>query len=72
MEFDYTELRKKIKGQYKTFGAFALAIGIPYQRLSKLVTGKSEWKAKEMFMAATLLDIVGEVDRYFFALKTHE
>lgn len=71
MAFDYTALRQKIKKEYRTFGAFAAAMGIPYQRMSNMLTGKSDWRVSEVYDAANLLGIVDEIGKYFFTLKSH-
>ena len=70
MKFEQTPLRKRIKEKYKTFGAFALAMGIPYQRMSKLVTDKADWKREEVYRAAELLDVLDRVNEYFFTVKS--
>lgn len=72
MNFNYNALRKKIKQEFKTFGAFAIAMGVPYQRMSRLLTGKAEWKRDEMYLAADLLNIMDELKEYFFTIESHK
>lgn len=72
MEFEYDALRAKIKAMCKTYGRFAIIMGIPYQRISRLLTGKAEWRRDEMYRAAALLGILDEMTEYFFTLKSHK
>lgn len=71
MDFDYTGLRAVIKEKYNTFGAFALAMRVPYQRMSRLLTGKASWHIDEAYEAAVKLGILEDFGTYFFTLKSH-
>ena len=67
-----TPLRKKIKEKFKTFGAFSLAMDIPYQRMSNLLTDKADWRREEVYKAAELLGILDSVNEYFFTVKSQK
>lgn len=71
MAFDYTALRRIIKEQYGTFGEFALEMHIPYQRLSRMLTGKTDWRISEAYDAAKKLGVLDEIGKYFFTVKSH-
>lgn len=72
MAFDYSLLRGKIKDKFKTYGNFALNLGIPYQRMTNLLSGKAKWNDELMYKAADLLGIVGSIEQYFFTEKSHK
>ena len=69
MVFDYTALRRIIKEQYGTFGEFAIEMHIPYQRLSRMLTGKTDWRTSEAYDAAKKLGILDEIGKYFFEVR---
>jgi len=69
MEFNYAELRGRIRARFSTQAAFAEAIGVSESSLSKKLNGQSEWDAGEMRRACDVLDIpVAEIPSYFFTL----
>lgn len=72
MKFEVEALRAVIKRKFKTFGAFGLAMGISYQRISKLVTNKADWSREEVYRAAELLGVLDDVETYFFTPKSQE
>ena len=69
-KLDFTLLRKRIKERYGTFGAFADEMGIPKQRMSRMLTGKTDWSLDEVAMAAEMLGITDKILEYFFTKKS--
>lgn len=69
MEFNYGLLKQRIKDVYGTYGRFATALGVPYQRVSKLVNNKSEWNDTLMYESLNLLDGWDDIRGYFFTPK---
>ena len=66
-EYDYSELRGRIKTVFGTQGAFAKAMGIAEATLSLKLGNKAEWSQNEMVTAALLLDSdIAKIPIYFF------
>ena len=55
---------------YKTFGLFADRMEISHQKMSRLLTGKTDWSISEVAKAAELLKIESEIVTYFFTQKS--
>jgi len=72
MEFNYGLLKQKIKDVFGTYGRFANALGVPYQRLSRLLNNKAEWTNELIFAAANLLGGLEDIKDYFFTPKVHK
>ena len=56
MEFNYGLLKQRIKDTYGTYGRFAEALGVPYQRVSKMLNNKAEWNSPLIYSTLDLLD----------------
>lgn len=72
MDFNYGLLKQRIKDTYGTYGRFAEALGVPYQRVSKMLNNKAEWNSPLIYSALDLLDGWDDVRGYFFTLKVHK
>ena len=63
----YGKLREKIKSQYGTIGAFAIAMGKDRSTISNKLNGLVAWSQDEIEDACRLLEIaIEEVCEYFF------
>ena len=71
MEFNYGLLKQRIKDQYGSSYRFAEILGIPKQKLSRMLNNKSSWSADMIYKAADLLGVWNELKAYFFTLKVH-
>lgn len=70
MEFDYSELRGRIRTKYGTEWAFAEALGMSRETLSSRFNNKTEWTSVEIVEACRLLDIdLIDAPTYFFTQK---
>ena len=70
MNYDYTNLKLRIKTKYTTFGKFADALEIGRSTLSLKLNNNAEWSQVEMSRAMKLLDIPEtDIDKYFFATR---
>lgn len=68
MNYDYTNLKLRIKTKYTTFEKFADALEIGRSTLSLKLNNNAEWSQAEMSRAMKLLDIPEtDIDKYFFA-----
>ena len=69
MEFNYAELRGRIRARFSTQADFAKALGKSESSVSKKLNGQSEWDAGEIRKACEVLDIpAAEIPTYFFTL----
>ena len=67
MNYDYTNLKLRIKTKYTTFEKFADALEIGRSTLSLKLNNNAEWSQAEMSRAMKLLDIPEtDIDKYFF------
>jgi transcriptional regulator with XRE-family HTH domain len=70
VEFDYSELRNRIKAVFGTEQEFAKALGIGRVALSQKLNNTSDFTCKQMLKAAELLGFgVEEIPFYFFTEK---
>ena len=68
MNYDYTNLKLRIKTKYTTFEKFADALEIGRSTLSLKLNNNAEWSQAEMSRAMKLLDIPAtDIDKYFFS-----
>lgn len=71
LEFDFTELGKRIRAEYVSKTKFAEAMGFHVQSLDRKLAGTSPWKDYEILKAINLLGLsVDDVGKYFFTPKT--
>ena len=69
MNYDYTNLKSRIKTKYSTFEKFADALEIGRSTLSLKLNNNAEWSQAEMSRAMKLLDIPEtDIDKYFLPL----
>lgn len=67
MKFDTRRLRGHIITKYGTIRAFAATIGWPDSKMSRKLTGKSQFTPAEIYEVRDILGLsVAEVDAYFF------
>lgn len=70
MDYDYSELREKIRIKFKTESACASAMGINRTTLSLKLTNKTDFTQQDIIQLASLLSIPhGKIGRYFFTHK---
>lgn len=70
MAYDYSKLKGKIKEVCSTQYAFAEKMGISERTLSLKLSGKVDWKQKDIIKAMDILRISkDEVEQYFFKTK---
>ena len=70
MEFDYAELRRRIKAVCRTEVKFAEAMGMSKSLASMKLNGKTKWNPCEMARACELLHIpFSDIPLYFFKPK---
>lgn len=70
MEFDFAILEKRIAKVVGPRKAFAAALGLPVEKLNKILDGQVPFTFSEIIKATELLDIPGdEVIKYFFTPK---
>ena len=63
----YGKLREAIGKKFGTQPQFAVAMGIDRATLTAKLNGKTDWKAKEIEKAVTLLGIpIVQIPDYFF------
>lgn len=66
--FDYCELRGKVIARFKTQGVFAAKMGMSERSISLKLSGKRDWKQREIEKACELLDIEkSDIPSYFFS-----
>lgn len=67
MTYTYNKLRGRIVERYRTQDAFAKAIGITKNALSRKMTGKAGISQEDIAKWCQLLDIdIREIGEYFF------
>ena len=67
-EFKYAKLRGRITEKFGTESAFAKALGVSIQTVSKKLCGASQFKKAEIEKWCELLDIPAkDIGLYFFA-----
>ena len=67
MQFDYTDLRKKINRSFKKESDFAKALGIGRVSLSQRLNSKLDFKQSEILLSCSLLKIpYKRIGDYFF------
>ena len=70
MPMDYSKLIGRIIERFGTRAAFANAMGLNYEALSRRLNNKANFKAEEYVRACELLDISPEeIYQYFFTQK---
>lgn len=71
MAFNYSKLEGKIVEVFKTRAAFAKALGIAEETLSRKLNNKSLFTHEEMCKSCELLGIeVNEIPAYFFVVDS--
>ncbi len=67
MPFDFSKLRGRIAEKFKSRAAFATALGINQEQLSRRLNNKTQFKPEEIIAATALLSIAPEdIGVYFF------
>ena len=70
MPRDYSKLIGRIVEKFGTRAAFAEAMGLKYEALSRRLNNKADFKTEEYIRACELLDIPPkEIHLYFFTPK---
>ena len=70
MAVDYSKLIGRIVEKHGTRAAFADAMGMTAEKLSRRLNGRSDWNINEYIKACELLDIPAqEMGAYFFTPK---
>lgn len=70
MPMDYSKLLGRIIERFGTRSAFANAMGLKYEALSRRLNNKASFKTEEYIRACELLDISPkEIHIYFFTQK---
>lgn len=70
MPFDYSKLSGAIKEKYDSRADFAKALGLSERTVSLKMTGKVQWKQREILKICEMLCISEkEIPLYFFKLK---
>ena len=70
MEMDYSRLIGRIIEKFGTRVAFASAMGLKAEQLSRRLNNKAGWEIEEYIKACELLDIQAhEMGAYFFTAK---
>ena len=70
MAYDYNKLRGRIIEKFKTYSAFAEAIGVTIQTVSAKLNGKNGFSQEDIETWAEFLDIDrDEYPVYFFKTK---
>ena len=70
MPYDYSALSGEINRQFGTRYNFAKSMGLSERSLSLKMTGKVDWRQKEIQRACQILGIADQdVVRFFFTLK---
>ena len=68
--FDYSKLRGRIREKFKTESAFAKAMNLSHNSISKKLNGKIMFVQNEIDKAMVLLEIPDdEISTYFFTPK---
>ena len=71
MAFNYNKLVGKIIERFGTRSAFAKALGITDETLSRKLNGKSLFSQEEMTKSCDLLEIdYSDIPTYFFAIDS--
>ena len=71
--FSYRKLKGRIVEQFGTQGAFAKEMGIPPQRLSSRLSGKTNFNPGEIVCISYLLEIPkDEIGAFFFTLAEED
>ena len=71
MEFNFGLLKQTIKAQYGSNYKFAESLGIPKQRLSRLLNNQSEWNPSLIYETAEKLGVWNDLKLYFFTPQVH-
>lgn len=70
MEIDYSKLIGRIIEKFGTRAAFARAMNMKTETLSRRLNNKTPWNVDEYIKASALLDILpNEMGTYFFTVK---
>ncbi len=70
MTYDYSKLSGRIREKYGSQENFAVDLGLSTRSMSLKMTGKIDFKQKEIIKSCALLEISeAEIPIYFFALK---
>lgn len=71
--YDYTELRARIKKKYGTMVKFAEAMGCPSSTLSMRINNKAEWPQGEILKAKQLLGISNrDLATFFYTINVQK
>lgn len=72
-EYDYSELRGRIKTRIGTEGEFARLIGRTHQYVSSIFNGKAYFDMKDISKASEVLEIpIEQIGFFFYTYKVHE
>lgn len=66
MAFDYSKLRGKIVEKYKTITNFNDCLGFSHGYISNVLTRGRGFTARNIVRISEALDIVGQIEEYFF------
>jgi plasmid maintenance system antidote protein VapI len=70
MEFDFAILNRRIVEKFHDRRNFAAALGLPVEKLNKILDDQIHFTFSEIIKASELLDIPGdEIVNYFFTPK---
>ena len=70
MEFDFAALNRRIAERFETRGAFAVALGLPVEKLNRILDDQVHFTFSENINGSELLSIPSdEVIKYFFTPK---
>lgn len=71
LQFDYTELKKKIKKKYGRTKDLARELGISSVSLSKKLNNHCEFTQSEIMLSAIVLDLsLGDMEACFFTARS--
>ncbi len=66
MAFDYSKLRGRIVEKYKTIANFNDCLGFSHGYVSNVLTSGRGFTARNIVRISEALDIVGQIEEYFF------
>lgn len=73
VEFDYTELSKKINSEVGSQGNYANALNLGRTSVNEALNNKREFKQQEMIASARILHFpISDIPRYFFTPKVQK
>ena len=73
VQFDYSELSKRINTVLGSQGKYADALHLGRTSVNEGLNNKREWKQQEMIASANILGFpVSEIPKYFFAPKVQK